>query len=193
MKEILKKCSWWEQNKMQSSKQSCQAIVFLVAMAQVWKSMTPTNSYWHNPDLGKTVLLQANIQRTVKRIVDDSEPINDHLMIICVWQPGAKALYEEYRALAANLPKANNLEVIVVSRDELMEKYHATLHKNEATTLQMNRVCQNISTLVQNKTVHLFVDECWITVPKKLSPHMTQVVSFLNYHIHNILLLLGWS
>ena len=138
-------------------------------------------------------MLQANIDRTVKRIVDDSEAINNHLVIICVWQPGAKALYEEYRALAANLPKAINLEVRVVSRDELMEMFHATLHKNEATTLQMNRVCQNISTMVQNKTVHLFVDECWITVPKELSPHMTQVVNFLNYHIHCILLWLGRS
>ena len=59
-------------------------------------------------------MLQANIDRTVKRILDDSEPINNHLVIICVWQPGAKALYEEYRALAANLPKAINLEVKVV-------------------------------------------------------------------------------
>ena len=120
-------------------------------------------------------MLQANIHRTVKKIVDDPEPTNNHLVIICVWQPGAEALYEEYTALASALPEASNLEVMVVSRQKLMEKFHATLQENEATTLQMNRVCQNISTLVQDKTVHLFVDECWITVPKKYSPHMTQV------------------
>ena len=121
------------------------------------------------------MLLQANIHRTVKKIVDDQEPTNNHLVIICVWQPGAEALYEEYRALASALPKVTNLEVMVVSRKKLMEKFHATLHKHEATTLQINRVCENISTLVPDKTVHLFVDECWITVPKELSPHMTQV------------------
>ena len=121
-------------------------------------------------------MLQANIHRTVKRIVDDQDTTNNHLVIICVWQPGAKALYQEYRALASNLPHASNLEVMVLSREELMEMFHATLQEIEApTTLQINRVCQNISTLVQDKTVHLFVDECWITVPKVFSPHMTQV------------------
>ena len=120
-------------------------------------------------------MLQANIHRTVKKIVDDPEPTNNHLVIICVWQPGAKALHKEYRALASALPTASNLEVMVVSRQKLIEKFHATLQENEATTLQINRVCQNISTLVPDKTVHLFVDECWITVPKKYSPHMTQV------------------
>ena len=121
-------------------------------------------------------MLQANIHRTVKKIVDDQEPINNHLFIICVWQPGAKALHKEYKSLAATLPEASNLEVMVVSRKKLMEKFHATLQEIEApTSLQINRVCQNISTLVHDKTVHLFVDECWITVPKELSPHMTQV------------------
>ena len=122
-------------------------------------------------------MLQANIHRTVKKIVDDQEPTNNHLVIICVWQPGAKALNDEYRALASALPQVTNLEVMVVSREELLEHFHATLQKNEAiaTTLQINRVCQNISTLVPDKNVHLFVDECWITVPKKLTPHMTQV------------------
>ena len=129
-------------------------------------------------------MLQANIHRTVKKIVDDQEPINNHLVIICVWQPGAKALYQEYRALASNLPHASNLEVMVLSREELMEMFHATLQEIEApTTLQMNRVCQNISTMVKNKSVHLFVDECWITVPKKFSPHMSQVWDFKKHKV----------
>ena len=125
-------------------------------------------------------MLQANIHRTVQKIVDDQEPTNNHLVIICVWQPVAEALYEEYKTLAANLPKSSNLEVMVVSRKKLLDTFHASLKKNDAiaTTLQINRVCQNISTLVPDKTVHLFVDECWITVPKELSPHMTQVCSF---------------
>ena len=123
-------------------------------------------------------MLQANIKRTVKKIVDDPEPTNKHLVLICVWQPGAKALYEEYRALVNALPEASNLEVMVVSREELMEKFHSTLQENEGTTVQMNRVCQNISMMEHDKTVHLFVDECWITVPKIFSPHMTQVCGF---------------
>ena len=128
-------------------------------------------------------MLQANIHRTVKRIVDDPDTTSNHLVIICVWQPGAKALHKEYKSLACTLPQASNLEVMVVSREELMEDFHVTQQEIESTTLQMNSVCQNISTMVPDKTVHLFVDECWITVPKKFSPHMTQVWEFQKHEV----------
>ena len=128
-------------------------------------------------------MLQANIQRTVKKIVDDQEPTNNLLVILCVWQPGAKALHREYKSLVATLPQASNLEVIVVSREELMVDFHVTQQEIESTTLQMNSVCQNISTMVPDKKVHLFVDECWITVPKKFSPHMTQVWDFQKHKV----------
>ena len=88
---------------------------------------------------------------------------------------GAHALFDQYRAFAETLPTAENLEIRVVTKDKLMNMYQATLQQFEPTTLQINRVCQNISTIEQDKTVHLIVDECWITVPKMFSPHMTEV------------------
>ena len=119
--------------------------------------------------------LQADIHRTAVRIVADQDTTTRHLLLICVWQMGAHALIKQYRDFAATLPTADNLEIQVVTKDELINVYQATLQQNEATTLQINRVCQNISTIEQDKTVHLIVDECWITVPKMFSPHMTQV------------------
>ena len=130
---------------------------------------------FYNHTLGKTVQLQADIHRTAVRIVADQDTTTKHLILICVWQMGANALIKQYRDFAATLPTADNLEIQVVTKDELINVYQATLQQNEATTLQINRICQNISTIEQDKTVHLIVDECWITVPKMFSPHMTQV------------------
>ena len=120
-------------------------------------------------------MLQADVHRTAVRIVANQDTTTKHLLLICVWQMGAHALINQYRDFAATLPTAENLEIRVVTKDELVNVYQATLQQNEATTLQINRVCQNISTIEQDKTVHLIVDECWITVPKEFSPHMTQV------------------
>ena len=130
------------------------------------------------------MLLQANIQRAVNRIVSDQVNSTKHLLLICIWQMGADNLLNQYRELEKTLPVAENLEIRVVTKDELMKMYKATHHENEATTLQINRVCQNISTVEQEKIVHLFVDECWITVPKKFSPHMTQVWCIFIFHMH---------
>ena len=120
-------------------------------------------------------MLQADVHRTAVRIVAEQDTTIKHLLLICVWQMGAHALINQYRDFAATLPTADNLEICVVTKDELINVYQATLQQFEPTTLQINRVCQNISTIEQDKTVHLIVDECWITVPKEFSPHMTQV------------------
>lgn len=120
-------------------------------------------------------MLQADTHRTAVRIVADQDTTTKHLLLICVWQMGAHALFNQYKEFAATLPTAENLEIRVVTKDELMNMYKATQQEHEATTVQINRVCQNISKIEKNKTVHLIVDECWITVPKMFSPHMTQV------------------
>ena len=121
------------------------------------------------------MLLQADIHRTAVRIVADQDTTTKHLLLICVWQMGAHALIKQYREFAATLPTAHNLEIRVVTKDELMNVYQARMQQFEPTTLQLNRVCENISSIEQDKIVHLFVDECWLTVPKEFSPHMTQV------------------
>ena len=126
-------------------------------------------------------MLQADVHRTAVRIVANQDTTTKHLLLICVWQMGADALLKLYKEFAATLPTAENLEIRVVTKDKLMNMYQATLQQNEATTLQINRVCQNISAIEQDKTVHLIVDECWITVPKMFSPHMTQA-SGVNTH-----------
>ena len=108
----------------------------------------------------------------------DPDRTTKHLLIVCVWQKGADALLCEYRDLETSLPKVENLEVIVVTKDELMKRFKATVQENEATTNQINTVCQNIGALVTNKQVHLYIDEVWVTVPKTYSAHLTMVSVF---------------
>ena len=36
-------------------------------------------------------------------------------------------------------------------------------------------ICTNVSRLVQEKVVYIYIDECWVTVPKRFSPHLTAV------------------
>ena len=103
-----------------------------------------------------------------------------HLLIVCVWQKGADALLSEYRDLETSLPKVENLEVLVLTKDELMKRFKATVQENEATTNQINTVCHNIGSLV-NKQVHLYIDEVWVTVPKTFSAHLS-MVCILNQH-----------
>ena len=93
---------------------------------------------------------------------------------------GADALLNQYRDLACSLPKADHLEVLVMSKEELMKKVLATLQENESTTSQINKLCQNISSIIKDRTVHLYIDECWITVIKKFAAHMT-LVNTLSY------------
>ena len=120
---------------------------------------------------GKTVLLQASIVRDAENIVADHDSGTNHLQIICIWQKGADALIKQYNQLVSTLPKGDNLDVMVVTKEELMKKFKANDQAVE-TTYQINTICKNIS---QNKQVHLFIDECWITVPKKFAAHLTPV------------------
>ena len=120
-------------------------------------------------------MLHAGIVRDAQTIVADQDTDTNHLMILCVWQKGADALLSQYRQLESSLPKADNLETMVVTKDELMKKFKATLQEVESTTNQINAVCHNIDTLVQDKQVYLYIDEVWVTVPRTFSAHMTTV------------------
>ena len=134
-------------------------------------------------------MLQANIVREVKKITEGQESGTEHLVILCVWQRGADALLSQYRELATLLPKADNLEVMVVTKEELMKQFKASVQESESTTLQINTLCANIDSLIKEKTVHLFIDECWVTVPKKFSAHMTPVVIFSSLYSMNMFIL----
>ena len=132
----------------------------------------------HNHILGKTVLLQSNITRDAHTIVADQASGQNHLLVICIWQKGADALLCQYRELAADLPRGNNLEVIVVTKEELMKRFKATVQEIESTTNQINTVCHNIGTLESTRNVRLYIDEMWVTVPKTYSAHLTMVYVF---------------
>ena len=120
---------------------------------------------------GKTILLQANIRRELERMGEDEE--TPYLLIICVWQEGADALLEQYKALANNLPQGNNVEVLVLSKQEILKKF--MVPKENCTTDEINCLCQNIETRIKNKKVSLFIDECWVTAPIEYSAHLTTV------------------
>ena len=95
-------------------------------------------------------------------------------MILVIWQRGADALLCQYRDLASSLPTGANLEVMVLTKEELMKKFKAT-EVRANTTDEINLVCRNIGGLINDKIVHLCIDECWITAPKTFSAHLTQV------------------
>jgi hypothetical protein len=135
---------------------------------------------------GKSLLTEACIVRDSQAIVADQDSGTKHCQIICVWQKGADALIEQYRQLEGRLPKADNLEVMVVTKEELMRKFRVGGVPVEfrwssgsvETTYQINSLCYNISQRLKDKEVHLYIDECWITVPKKYNAHLTQVCVF---------------
>ena len=125
---------------------------------------------------GKTLLNQANIGRDA----DEITKVQDgslHTQIVCVWQEGADALLEQYKDLTATLPKSNNLEVLVLTKKELMKKFRIVERDIESTSNQINSICFNIPQILKNRTVHLYIDECWVTVPRKFSAHLTAVSS----------------
>ena len=125
----------------------------------------------HEQFIGKTLLMQANIERDAKTFIAEEE---SHCLIICVWQKGADALFKQYKALEKTLPKGANLETMVLTKDELMKKFMVDEELGE-TTYQINSICRNASKLVPTKSVHLYIDECWITVPKMFEAHLTLV------------------
>ena len=121
------------------------------------------------------MLKQASIRQDAETIVKKPDG-RSHLQVVCVWQEGADALIEQYKDLARNLPKADNLEVMVVTKKEVMKKFRVNEEVIDmSTTYQINSICKNISMVVKDKTVNFYIDECWVTVPKKFSPHLTEV------------------
>ena len=124
-------------------------------------------------------MIQACIVRDAEKIARDPDRSISHLLIICIWQKGADALIQQYKDLANSLPKATNLEVKVLTKEELLSMCNAYDQATEMTTYQINAICKNLSQQLPNKVVHLSVDECWITVSRRLLPHTTQVSSVI--------------
>ena len=117
--------------------------------------------------------MEATIARDAQKFVADMESGVSYLQIICVWQMNADALIELYRRLQAGLPKVDNLETMVKTKEELMRMVR--VKDEETTTHQINEICKNTSQIFPNRAVHVYIDECWITVPKKFTAHLTQV------------------
>ena len=85
------------------------------------------------------------------------------------------ALLEQYKDLAGRLPKSNNLEVSVLTKKELMKKFRVIERDVESTTNQINAICENASLMLPDRKSHMFIDECWFTIPKSSSAHLTTV------------------
>ena len=128
--------------------------------------------------------MQSSINRDAEDIVSDPDS-GLHSFNLCVWQEGAYALLEQYKDLASRLPKSNNLEVSVLTKKELMKKFRV---KDEAieTTFQINAICENASQMMPEVETHIFIDECWVTVPKKLTAHLTTVSCSVYQHKSSI-------
>ena len=133
--------------------------------------------------IGKTILMQAAIKRIATEVACSPPEERGHLLILCVWQTGAWNLLQEYRNLAASLPQAQGLEVVVLTREEFLGRFRVSERIGENTTLLINDACINISTLESCREVYLFIEECWITVPKSRQAHITLVI--LVYHFNN--------
>ena len=118
--------------------------------------------------------MQASIARDANSFIQDGQ---SHFLIICIWQKGADALIDQYRELEKSLPKGDNLDTVVLTKDELMKMAMLDfLIKDEAATAnQINAICKNLSQMLPDKVKHLYIDECWITVPKKYVAHLTPV------------------
>ena len=117
--------------------------------------------------------MEATIARDAQNFVADTESGVSYLQIICIWQMNADALIKLYRRLDVSLPKADNLETMVLTKEEL--KRMVRVMDEETTTHQINKICKNISERFQDRDVHVYIDECWITVLKKFTAHLTQV------------------
>ena len=119
--------------------------------------------------------MEASIHRDARTFVADSASGVCYLQILVIWQKGADGLLDRYRQLEKSLPKGDNLETLVLTKEELTRK--ARVKDEGTTTHQINEICKNISELelYQDKEVHVYIDECWITVPKKHTAHLTEV------------------
>ena len=117
--------------------------------------------------------MQSCIIRDAEAIVSDPDS-GPYSQIVCIWQEGADALIDQYKDMVSQLPKAGNLEVKVMTKKEIMKKFKVKEGEVE-TTYQINAICRNASLLDPDKILHIYIDECWVTVPKKFSPHLTAV------------------
>jgi hypothetical protein len=124
---------------------------------------------------GKTLLMEACIARDAQAIFATQDSSVIHRLIICIWQKGADALIKQYKQLESTLPKKATLEVVVMIREEMMKIFRVNDNINEPTTYQINNICKNISQLIPEKEVHLYIDECWITVSRHVTAHLSQV------------------
>jgi hypothetical protein len=122
--------------------------------------------------------MEACIVRDAEAIVADQDTGTHHSLILCIWQKGADALIQQYKKLESTLPKGNNLTVTVMTREELMRRFKVKDQTNEPTTDQINNVCQNINKFLPGHEVHLYIDECWITLLKTFAAHLTAVSIF---------------
>ena len=117
--------------------------------------------------------MQACIRRAVLAAIKEG---SNHLVLICVWQEDAYALLEEYENLAASLSHTENLEVLVLSKSELLRRYGVRqVQIGIETTYEINEVCENASAMEAGREVALFIDECWVTVPQRFEAHNTKV------------------
>ena len=127
--------------------------------------------------------MQAAIERIATEVAGAPAEERGHLLLVCVWQTGADALLQEYRNLAASLPQTQGLEVLVLTREELLRRCRVSERTGDSTTFLINAACSNISTLESWREVHLFIEECWITVPRSRQAHITLVI--LVYQLNN--------
>ena len=92
---------------------------------------------------------EVSIARDARNFVADTESGVSYLQLICVWQMNADALIKLYRRLEAGLPKADNLETMVLTKEELMRMVR--VKDEETTTHQINEVCKNITELFPDR------------------------------------------
>ena len=105
--------------------------------------------------------MEASIARDARTFVADTASGVSYLQILCIWQKGADGLLDRYRQIAKSLPNGDNLETIVLTKDELMRKVRVKNEERETTTQQINEICKNISELFRDREVHLYIDECF--------------------------------
>ena len=91
--------------------------------------------------------MEASIIRDACTFVADTESDVSYLQILVIWQRGAYGLLDCYRQLEKRLPKGDNLETIVLTKEELMQKVR--VKAEETTTQQINEICKNVSLLYQ--------------------------------------------
>ena len=97
--------------------------------------------------------MEASIARDARTFVADTASGVSYLQILCIWQKGADGLLDRYRQLKMGLPTGDNLETIVLTKDELMRKVRVI--EEETTTHQINKICKNLAQLYPEKEIHV--------------------------------------